>query len=219
MPPIPVSKLTELALTRRKLFEKIMQHVATRKIQNHIQATGDRMSVTPVQFGAQLGKQVGKQAFFLPTAVGGYEALTAPSGHRAEGLGRGVVKGTGASLGGIAGAPLGIAGAVALALANPRLGKALFGTTRGQIARIGKNFINQRPLTPSQLNAAQNLSRRGGAAGAMGGGIAGLSITDSMLGKPSWEKKEAAVLSVEKSEDTNKETRRIKWISIQRTIL
>lgn len=59
MPPIPPSKLSELILTRRKLFEKIIQHVASRKIQNSIQATGDRMSVTPQQFGMQIGKQAG----------------------------------------------------------------------------------------------------------------------------------------------------------------
>lgn len=62
MPMIPPSKLSELVLTRRKLFEKIMQNVATRKIQNSIQATGDRMSVTPQQFGMQVGKTMNKQA-------------------------------------------------------------------------------------------------------------------------------------------------------------
>lgn len=63
MPMIPPSKLSELVLTRRKLFEKIMQNVATRKIQNSIQATGDRMSVTPQQFGMQVGQQVKKSSF------------------------------------------------------------------------------------------------------------------------------------------------------------
>lgn len=116
MPPIPASKLTALALSRRKLFEKIMQHVATRKIQNHMQATGDRMSATPQQFGMQIGKTMGKQAFVtLPATAGlgaGIGAITSPSGHRMEGAGRGAVKGTGTT-GAVGGAGLGYAGASA----------------------------------------------------------------------------------------------------------
>jgi hypothetical protein len=55
----------DLLYTRRKLLEKIMQNVANRKIQNAIQATGDRMAATPEQFGANLAKgisQMGKKA-------------------------------------------------------------------------------------------------------------------------------------------------------------
>jgi hypothetical protein len=58
---ISPSKLPEMLLSRRKLFEAIAANVAKRKIQNSIQATGDRMSVTPQQFGMQLGQQA-KQA-------------------------------------------------------------------------------------------------------------------------------------------------------------
>ena len=61
LPMISPSKLPEMLLSRRKLFEAIAANVAKRKIQNSIQATGDRMSVTPQQFGMQLGQQV-KQA-------------------------------------------------------------------------------------------------------------------------------------------------------------
>jgi hypothetical protein len=59
---ISPSKLPEMLLSRRKLFEAIAANVAKRKIQNSIQATGDRMSVTPQQFGMQLGKTMGQQA-------------------------------------------------------------------------------------------------------------------------------------------------------------
>ena len=61
LPMISPSKLPEMLLSRRKLFEAIAANVAKRKIQNSIQATGDRMSVTPQQFGMQLGQQA-KQA-------------------------------------------------------------------------------------------------------------------------------------------------------------
>lgn len=61
LPMISPSKLPEMLLSRRKLFEAIAANVAKRKIQNSIQATGDRMSVTPQQFGMQIGQQA-KQA-------------------------------------------------------------------------------------------------------------------------------------------------------------
>jgi hypothetical protein len=217
MPPIPVNKLTELALSRRKLFEKIMQHVATRKIQNHIQATGDRMRVTPAQFGAQLGKQVGKQAFVtLPVTAGvgaGLGAATSPAGHRMEGLGRGAVKGTGTGVGMIGGGMGGALGALALAAVSPRIGKTLFGPSAAQLADALKRFVQRggRTITrggkkipvrsPGQISPysdayLRNAIVRGGTTGAVGGAGLGYAGTSAALGKPSWEKKEASVLSV-----------------------
>jgi hypothetical protein len=208
MPPIPVSKLTELALSRRKLFEKIMQHVATRKIQNSMQATGDRMTITPQQFGMQLGKQ---SALVLPSmGVGaGLGAVTAPSGHRMEGAGRGAAKGTGTGLGAMIGAPVGALGALALTAANPRLGKALFSPSKQQLANYLRQMfrrgdvLRRRPIRAGGPGAAidkklqlANTLIGGGTAGVFGGGAAGYAGTSAALGKPSWEKKEASVLSV-----------------------
>ena len=53
--------MADMLLSRRKLFEKIVAHVAKRKLENHVQATGDRMATTPQQFGMQIAKQT-KQA-------------------------------------------------------------------------------------------------------------------------------------------------------------
>jgi len=207
MPPIPVSKLTELALSRRKLFEKIMQHVATRKIQNSMQATGDRMTITPQQFGMQLGKQ---SALILPSmGVGaGLGAVTAPSGHRMEGAGRGAAKGTGTGLGAMIGAPVGALGALALTAANPRLGKALFSPSKQQLANYLRQMfrrgdvLRRRPIRAGGPGAAidkklqlANTLIGGGTAGVFGGGAAGYAGTSAALGKPSWEKKEASMLS------------------------
>lgn len=187
MPPLPVSKLTELALSRRKLFEKIMQHVATRKIQNHITATGDRMSVTPAQFGMQVGKTMGKQAFLGPGLLGaGIGAATSPEGHRMEGASRGAVKATGTGLGAVAGIPAGVLTALMLLKGKklPRL------PGRGPIPY------------PQGRRAAENIARMtaaigvGAPAGAALGGGAGYAGTSALLGKPSWEKKTASVLSV-----------------------
>jgi len=216
MPPIPVSKLTELALSRRKLFEKIMQHVATRKIQNHITATGDRMSVTPAQFGMQIGQQAKKAFVTLPATAGlgaGFGAITSPSGHRMEGAGRGATIGAGTSAGMGVGGALGAVGAAALGLLNPRAGKALFGPNKAQLVEAMKRFLARggrtmmrsgkkvpirgsghiSPYTDAML---RNATTRGGVAGLIGGGLAGGALTESALGAPSWEKKEASVLSV-----------------------
>lgn len=216
MPPIPASKLTELALSRRKLFEKIVQHVATRKIQNSIQATGDRMSVTPQQFGMQVGKQVGKQAFVtLPITAGvgaGLGAVTSPSGHRMEGLGRGAVKGTGTGAGMIGGGVGGALGALALAAASPRIGKTLFGPSAAQLADALKRFVQRggRTMTrggkkvpirsPGTLSPytdayLRNAIVRGGTTGAVGGAGLGYAGASAAIGKPSWENKEASLLS------------------------
>ena len=65
---LPPAKMTELVLSRRKLMEKIMQNVMTRKLQNSFQATGDRMSVTPQQFGAQVGNKI-KKAFGFASSL------------------------------------------------------------------------------------------------------------------------------------------------------
>lgn len=216
MPPIPVSKLTELALSRRKLFEKIMQHVASRKIQNHIQATGDRMSVTPQQLGMQVGKTMGKQAFVtLPITAGvgaGLGAVTSPSGHRMEGLGRGAVKGTGTGAGMIGGGIGGALGALALAAASPRIGKTLFGPSAAQLSDALKRFVQRggRTMTrggkkvpirsPGSLSPytdayLRNAIVRGGTTGAVGGAGLGYAGASAAIGKPSWENKEAGAAS------------------------
>lgn len=87
----------ELLYTRRKLFEKIMQNLARRKIQNSMQATGDRMAATPEQFGknlaknmGQLGGQMGKQAA-LPEGL--FAGLGGAMTGGATGLGVGALYG------------------------------------------------------------------------------------------------------------------------------
>lgn len=186
MPSIPAAKLTDLVLTRRKLFEKIMQNVAARKIQNHITATGDRMSVTPQQFGMQVGKTMGKQAFLGPGLLGaGIGAMTSPEGHRMEGASRGAVKATGTGLGAAAGIPAGVLTALMLLKGKkiPRL------PGRGPIPY------------PQGRRAAENVARMtaaiglGAPAGAAVGGGAGYAGTSALLGKPSWEGKKASLLS------------------------
>ena len=150
--------------------------------------------ITPYDFG----KHIGKQAFLLPAVSGIADGLLAPSGHRMEGVGRGVTKGVGGSVGSAVGVPTGIAGAIALALINPRLGRALFGASRNQLGNIGKKVVHKwngtgiRPLTPIQKIYGQNLITRGGTAGAIGGGIAGIAGTSALMGKPSWEQKTSA---------------------------
>lgn len=205
MPPIPASKLTELALSRRKLFEKIVQHVASRKIQNHIQATGDRMNVTPQQFGMQVGKQMGKQALMMLPTMGigaGLGALTAPTGRlsgtdasavRAESVGRGATKGFGT------GAGLTLGGLLATALTRGKLRippEALSAAGRAA-RRTGRKLPFPRGVKPGTLPwlwlEQKGLPRAGGA---LAGGGLGFAAADAALGTPSWEKKQASVLSV-----------------------
>jgi hypothetical protein len=149
--------------------------------------------MTPQQFGVHVGKQLGKQAFLLPALTGIAGGVTAPSGHRMEGVGRGVAQGVGGSIGSAIGVPTGIAGAIALALINPRLGRTLFGASRSQLGNISKKVVNKwngtgfRPLTPLQKIYGQNLISRGGTAGAIGGGVAGITGTGALMGKPSWD--------------------------------
>ena len=185
MPPLPVSKTVEMMLTRRKLFEKIMQHVASRKIQNHVQATGDRMAATPQQFGMQIGKTMGKQAFLGPGLLGaGMGAMTSPEGHRMEGAGRGAVKATGTTLGAAAGIPAGILAALML-IKGKKMPRIPGGVGARAWARRGaRNMAN--------MSTAVGV---GAPAGAAVGGGAGYAGTSAFLGKPSWEKKEASVLS------------------------
>ena len=187
MPPLPTAKLTALMLSRRKLFEKIVQHVASKKIQNSIQATGDRMAATPQQFGMQIGKTMGKQAFLGPGLIGaGLGAVTSPEGHRMEGAGRGAAKATGTSLGAVAGIPAGILAAMML-----MKGKRL-PVPRGGI-KIPRRFdMNQRNRENlGKLVAAVGM---GAPAGAAVGGGAGYAGTSAILGKPSWEQPKTASL-------------------------
>ena len=195
MPPIPVSKLTELALSRRKLFEKIMQHVATRKIQNSMQATGDRMTITPQQFGMQMGQQMKKAFFTLPAAAGigaGLGAVTAPTGSvsgaddikmRMESTGRGAVKGLSTGAGSTGGMMLGtlLAMLATRGKFRPRPPRVM-GPTRAGVQNAVSHFGNS--------------VVRGGVPGAVLGGVGGYAAADAALGKPSWEGKKASVLSV-----------------------
>ena len=198
MPPIPASKMTELLLSRRKLFEKIVQHVAKRRVENTIQATGARMSATPQQFGMQVGKQMGKQALvFLPAAAGigaGLGAVTSPAAHRSEGAGRGALKATGTAVGATVGAPLGMLAALMMMTR----GKKMPGRFLGGSRRIGGATATRRapPIRTGEalarLYAAIGLG--GGTGGALGG-TAGYAGTSAMLGKPSWENKQAGAAS------------------------
>ena len=206
MPPIPVSKFTEMLLSRRKLFEKIVQHVASKKIQNSIQATGDRMSVTPQQFGMQVGKTMGKQAALILPSMGigaGLGVLSSPAGHRMEGAGRGAAKGTGAGLGATLGAPIGAAGALALSLMSPRAGKALFGPSSRQLGNyfktLARNVKLKKPLQRVHItaeNRLQLLNTLGGAgaAGAAGGAGLGYAGASAAMGEPSWANKQSSML-------------------------
>jgi hypothetical protein len=149
-----------------------------------------------------------KQATVILPSMGlgaGLGAVTAPAGHRMEGAGRGAAKGTGTGVGATVGAPAGALGALALSLMNPRVGKTLFGpssrqlgTYLRQLARTGKLTKVLRPghMKPENKLQLANTLLGGGAAGAAGGGGLGYASTSAMLGKPSWEKKEASVLSV-----------------------
>jgi hypothetical protein len=188
MSPVPLRSLfnpakelanvpVELLYSRRKLFEKIVSNIARRKIQNHVQATGDRMAVTPQQFGMKVEQQMRKQsAFFLPAAgVGGaLGAVTSPAGHRVEGAGRGAVKGTAAAGGAALGLPIG----TLLALMATR-GKFKPRPTRG----MGPS--------PQAIKHLMTSLVYGGTPGAAAGGVGGFMAANSALGKPSWEKKTA----------------------------
>lgn len=283
MPPIPTSSLlsnraAEMLLSRRKLMEKIMQHVTFRKVQNSLQATGDRMAVTPQQFGMQVGSQIkkafgvyadamaqargqkamnplqagmlrmmnpslakhigddgvfrnpelpatpapkdmapaadaaagacaAKQAAVVLPAAGigaGLGAVTSPSGHRMEGLGRGAVKGTATGAGVMAGAPVGALGMLGLSLAMPGVGKKLFGPSSRQLgdylkhlARKGKLHKAMRPghIRPEKKLELMNTLLGGAAVGAPLGGAAGYGAANAAMGAPSWEGKTASLLS------------------------
>lgn len=188
MPSLPFSSLfnpakeltnvpVELLYSRRKLFEKIVANIARRKIQNQVQATGDRMAATPQQFGMQVGKQMGKQsALFLPAAgVGGaLGAATSPSGHRIEGAGRGAIKGTATAAGGLAAMPVGMMLALAL--------------TRGKYKPRPRRGMGP---TPEMMKHVMNSLVYGGIPGGAAGAVGGYAAANSALGKPSWENKTA----------------------------
>jgi hypothetical protein len=196
-----------MLLSRRKLLEKIMQNVTLRKVQNSIQATGDRMAVTPQQFGMHVGSHVKKAAVMLPAAgIGaGLGAVTSPSGHRMEGLGRGAVKGTATGAGIMAGAPVGALGMLGLSLAMPGVGKKLFGPSSRQLgdylkrlARKGQLHKTLRPghIRPEKKLELVNTLLGGAAVGAPLGGAAGYGAANAAMGSPSWEGKTASALSV-----------------------
>lgn len=174
----------ELALSRRKLIEKIFAHVTARKIQNAVEATGDRMTMTPQQFGMQVGKQMGKQAFItLPaTALGaGLGAATSPEHHRAEGAYRGAVKGTGTAVGSLMGMPLGLL-AAAMLMKGKNLRPAPGRVTARRPMRMDMNARNIRNLQRVIGTVALGVP-----AGGIAGGTAGYAATSAALGKPSWE--------------------------------
>lgn len=161
-----------------------------------------------------------KQAIVtVPTAAGigaGLGAITAPSGHRMEGLGRGAVKGTGTGAGMIGGSVAGGLGALVLGALNPRIGKTLFGPSSKQVAEALKRYIARggRTITrkgkkipvrtgtgleimPYDEAYGRNAIVRGGIAGAIPGAGLGYAGASSTIGKPTWEKKEASLLSAD----------------------
>lgn len=123
--PIPLGSLfstnkelvnvpVQLLYSRRKLFEKILANVAKRKLENHVQATGDRMSMTPQQFGMNIAQQT-KKSFMVGGAVGALGGLaTSKKNERGLGAGRGALIGGGTELGMYPGAALGGLGGMAL---------------------------------------------------------------------------------------------------------
>jgi len=163
-------------------MEKIFAHVTARKMQNAVQATGDRMAMTPQQFGMHVGKQMGKQALFGPIGAG-LGVITSPEGHRMEGAARGAVKGTGAGLGALAGTPLGV---LAMSLLLKGRGRKI------PLSGAANPMRRPMPFTQNQVNR-QNLGRAlatlglGVPAGATVGGVGGYAATSAVLGKPSWE--------------------------------
>lgn len=123
----------DLLYTRRKLLEKILANAARRRVQQTIQATGERMAATPEQFGknlaqniGQMGKSLGKKASLteglvasIPGAMTGGAtglgvgalygllsgALQARKGKRLRGAAMGLLRGAGG--GGLIGAGIG----------------------------------------------------------------------------------------------------------------
>jgi hypothetical protein len=138
-------------------------------------------------------------AFVLPLAgIGaGLGAITSPSGHRMEGVGRGATKGTGTGIGATIGAPIGALGMLALALRNPSIGKKMLGPSSQQLnafrthlhSLVGKAPKPNRPgyISPENKLRLGNTLLSGGIGGAVGGGALGYAGTDALLGKPTWE--------------------------------
>jgi hypothetical protein len=165
MPPIPpnsffnkelVNVPVQLLYSRRKLFEKIVANLAKRKIQNSIQATGDRMAATPQQFGMQIGQQI-KKSFLTGASIGALGGLaTSKPGERALGAGRGALIGGGTELGAVGGLGMGSAlGGLSGATLGALLGNPAAGAGLGMLA--------------------------GGAAGGVGGGMLGHMGTKAIL--------------------------------------
>jgi hypothetical protein len=147
--------------------------------------------LTPYDFG----KHVGKQAFvMLPGMLGaGLGAITAPTGQasglqdaqiRAESIGRGAAKGTGAGLGLTAGALL----ATMLTKGRLKIPRGSLTAAGQRAANTGSRLPYPRGIKPSVLLAEamkQKILPRVG--GTLGGGVAGYTGADALLGKPSWE--------------------------------
>lgn len=191
MPMIPPSKLSELVLTRRKLFEKIMQNVATRKIQNSIQATGDRMSVTPQQFGMQVGQQV-KKSSFAPGGAGVPDFSMKMAGVLAA-AGRGAGKALNALATGVYHTPRSVK-----TLAAGGAGGYYFGRQHGQqagqeqgrndaakaLADLIKNKMPQKKASVLSVLGGLAGGGLGGLAGGAGGGILGALGGGALGGGP-----------------------------------
>lgn len=145
-------------------------------------------------------------AVVLPAAgIGaGLGVLTGPPGHRVESAGRGALKGTGTGVGMLGGFPVGALAALGLSAASPRVGKALFGPSKNQLAHYlkflarkgqlkGHLQIAKRPgyMSPEKKLRMINTVVGGGLAGSAAGGAAGYSAADALLGDASWENKQA----------------------------
>lgn len=158
----------QLLYSRRKLFEKIIANVAKRKLENHVQATGDRMSMTPQQFGMNIAHQT-KKSFMVGGTLGALGGLaTSKKNKRGLGAGRGALIGGGTELGVYPGAALGGLGGLAL-------GGLISALARRNGAQMGDM------LTGGALGAG---------AGALGGGYLGNIASRALLDDSSHSKQD-----------------------------
>lgn len=149
--------------------------------------------MTPSRFGAAMAAAHAietvreKQALGgIGTAIGAVGGLTqSPSGHRMEGVGRGVGQGLGWDIGGGLGATAGMGlGALGGAAAGPAIAQ-LIAALQGRQA--DPNAMAQAAITGGTAGAGL-----GGLGGYFGGGMLGRGAAKGMMGDPTWEEDNSA---------------------------
>jgi hypothetical protein len=155
-------------------------------------------------------KQLGTKTASL---FGVVNALRSPSGHRAEGFGRGVGYETGGTVGGTAGAGLGLMGGLAAGYPEAKyIGKQLehwdaqdLRSIRhsGAARAMGPGFLRRSGAgmaaaalrggrSPLKIPGSLIAKLLGGVAiGGIGGQVAGINTAGHLMGKPSWQRPQA----------------------------